>query len=37
MVVWLYNEGAIDTLYSRDIAYCLLGYFILSHPVQWNI
>jgi len=22
MVVWLYNEGAIDTLYSRDIAYC---------------
>jgi len=54
-VVWLYNSGAVDTLYTvrfkkvsglssfknfqnqttgcEDIAYYLVGYFILSHHV----
>ena len=51
--MWLYNQGAVDILYSvrftevsglssfknfwnfcGDIAYCLVGYFILSHPVH---
>ena len=27
------NYGAVNTLYSGDIVYSVVGYFILSHPV----
>jgi len=58
-VVWLYNQGAVDTLYTArfgevsglnsfkdfqnqttgcgDITYCLVGYFIMSHPVETSL
>ena len=30
-------KSAVNTFYSGGIAYYLVGYFILSHPVQYNI